>query len=61
MDINIDFFAYSQSFLVSFSSLFSRVARYKAPQNATSIFGDPASFKEDEKSTQKSLDNISKI
>ena len=28
MDINIDFFACSQSFLVSFSSLFSRVARY---------------------------------
>ena len=34
MDINIDFFAYSQSFLVSFSSLFSRVARY-APSKKT--------------------------
>ena len=34
MDINIDFFACSQSFLVSFSSLFSRVARY-APSKKT--------------------------
>ena len=34
MDINIDFFACSQSFLVSFSSLFSHIAR-NAPSKKT--------------------------
>ena len=61
MDINIDFWHVLNPFWYLFHLFFSRVARYKAPQNAASIFGDPASFKEDEKSIQKSLDNIYKI